>query len=121
MDSIVKSRPSTQVEGSVRPGDDATEFIYCIELPKEVGKRSFCAQMEALGVPTRPYFNALHLFPYMQPYSSPCPVAEMLGNRTVALPFHTQITAADVEVIWTAFVQVLHSSGTLPLHSSGAL
>lgn len=84
------------------PGDHATEFIYGIELPLGVNKRDFCRKMEEQGVPVRPYFNALHHEPHVRKYTSKCSVADVVGGKTVALPFHYELTTHEMYQIFAA-------------------
>jgi perosamine synthetase len=93
----------------VRPGDFGTEFIYCIELPPEVNKEQFISEMGSKHqVPIKPYFNVLHTLPHLKQFYSPCPMAEHLGSRTVALPFHAGIDGDDVLHVYESFLDVLH-------------
>jgi perosamine synthetase len=85
------------------PGDFATEFVYVIELPGSIDKVEFMAEMEAQGIPTRAYFNSLRHEPHVAMFRGDTPVADEVGARTVALPFHYKLTQEDVEKIWIAF------------------
>jgi perosamine synthetase len=59
------------------------------------------AAMEARGVPVRGYFSPVHL----QPYARGCctiageglPVTEAVARRTIALPFHGNLTEAEID------------------------
>ena len=89
---------------ATRPGDKGTHFIYSIELPKHVNKEEFIRVMGAdYQIPVKPYFNVLHTLKHLQPYASPCPVAEEVGARTVALPFHSGITQQNILHIVESF------------------
>lgn len=87
------------------PHFKATEFVYVIELPTKVAKRKFCEEMQELGIPVRPYFNALHTSASFDIWGA-YPVSEELGRRTVALPFHFDIDKEDVDLVWDAFQKV---------------
>jgi len=78
---------------------EVTEFVYLIELPEGVDKRTYADRMAGYGIPTRPYFNSLLEVPHLKPYASSCPVATEVSARTIALPYHWKITADDVEEI----------------------
>lgn len=91
----------------VRDSDEASHFVYVIELPEHTDKRLFANEMAKKGVPTRPYFTALHRSNYLKPYYSECPVADEVGARTIALPFHHNITFADVQLIAQAYKEVM--------------
>ena len=55
--------------------------------------------LRAEGIGTAEYVPCIHLQPYMQELygfaQGLCPVAENVSSRTLALPFFTQIEAAD--------------------------
>ena len=89
----------------VPAGYTATHFVYVIELPPGNDKGQVSAGMQHLGVPTRPYFNALHRSPHVAQWYQECPVADEIGSRTLALPFHHGLTQQDVERIYAAFVE----------------
>lgn len=93
-----------------RQGDFGTQFIYCIELPDDakVTKQQFITAMGKLGVPVKPYFNVLHTYPHLLRYHHPCPVAELVGSKTVALPYHSGITEEDVDTVYDAYMEVLY-------------
>ena len=80
-------------------GHTATEFIYLIELPEGVDKRQYTDEMANLSIPTRPYFNSLLEVPHLQKYASACPIATAISKKTIALPYHWQLTEADVQSI----------------------
>lgn len=86
-----------------RGGDTATRFIYGLELPSTVEKRAFSTRMELAGVPVRPYFNAMHTVQHVYDPEVSMPVSELIGSRTVALPFHSELTKSDVEEVVYAF------------------
>lgn len=89
-----------------KPGHTPTHFIYGIELPEGTDKRRFCDDMASSGIPVRPYFNAMHRVAHVAEFYRPCPVADELGGKTVALPFHWDIDVRDAEQIRAAFFQV---------------
>jgi perosamine synthetase len=85
-------------------------FVYVVKLAPEVDRPAVMDALRQEGVATAEYVPCIHLQPYMRErYGfSPglCPVAEEASNRTLALPFFTQIDAADqhrvVEVLRAA-------------------
>lgn len=95
-----------------KAGYKASEFIYCIELPKGVKKLKFSEEMAKLGVPTRPYFNSLLQVPHLKQYAiHDCSVAEEVASRTIALPYHWKLTLEEVAQIADAYHKVLTSMG----------
>lgn len=92
------------------PGDTGTHFIYGIEIPDgRLDKLGFCLEMEKNGVPVRPYFNALHTVDHVSKFRADAPVAEIVGSKTIALPFHSEITEDEVEQVWDTFQGVANS------------
>lgn len=85
-------------------GDTPSLFIYGIELPQGVDKRAFTDRMAARGIPTRPYFNAMHRVRHVQPFYRDCPNTDAIGACTIALPLHFEMTQDDVERVSRAFI-----------------
>ena len=103
------------VEGIELPrADDAAHrrswFVYVVKLAPELDRAQVMADLRRDGVQTAEYIPCIHLQPYMRARygfrEGMCPVAEDVASRTLALPFFTQIAAADqervVEVLRTA-------------------
>lgn len=97
-----------QYRKQVRSPTD-THFVYAIELPERMygRKHSFCMWMEELGVPVRPYFRDLTREPHVAAYERVCHVSRELGELTVAMPFHAQISSEDIELVCGAFKKVV--------------
>lgn len=90
----------------------ASEFIYLIELPEGIDKRTFAERMEREHcIPTRPYFNSLLEVPHLKRYASPCPIATEVSKRTMALPYHWKMTEQDVLDVYAAFENVILDMG----------
>lgn len=90
-------------------GHTATEFIYLIELPEGVDKKAYADRMQRRGVPTRPYFNSLLEVWHLSKFGTPadCPVATELSKRTIALPYHWQLTRDEISQIAAAHARSL--------------
>jgi perosamine synthetase len=86
-------------------GDDAEHvrswFVYVVELEPGIDRERVIASLEADGIGTARYLPCIHLQPYMRErfgfQEGLCPVAEDLGRRTLALPFHARIERGDQE------------------------
>ena len=78
-------------------------FVYVIRLDKEHNRDKIAGQLDAAGIPVRPYFLPIHLQPYMvdqfgyQP--GDYPVTEDLGKRSLALPFSGMTTENQVDLV----------------------
>lgn len=78
-------------------------FVYVIRLPERIDRRTLMACLEADGIPTRPYFVPIHLQPlYRERFgyrSGAFPVTERVASTTLALPFFTTMTEAEVDYV----------------------
>lgn len=88
-------------------GFESTHFIYSVEIPEGCDKKGFEERMLSKGVPTRPYFNALTTEPCLSGRTTPCPVAEDIGRRTVALPCYGTMPMEHVEIVADAFLDTM--------------
>lgn len=88
------------------PAHKSVQFVYTIELPSTVSRRNFMLEMGKRGIPIKPYFSPLHTLQHALEHYAPCPVAELLGKATVALPFHYNITPEDAQRVWNAYTEV---------------
>jgi perosamine synthetase len=64
------------------------------------------ARLQARGVPSRPYFPPIHLQPYYRSTygtaAGSLPVTEREASRTLALPFHGNLSAGEVSYVCDA-------------------
>lgn len=90
-----------------KKGDTATEFVYIIELPVDIDKKYFEILMLGQGIPTRPYFNNLMTVPHLENYALPCPIAESISKRTVALPYHWKLSDEDIDEVYVGYSNVM--------------
>jgi perosamine synthetase len=85
-------------------GDDADHvrswFVYVVQLADGIGRGRVMEDLRTQGIETAEYVPCIHLQPYMRERGfreGMFPVAEAAGRRTLALPFHTSISADDQE------------------------
>jgi dTDP-4-amino-4,6-dideoxygalactose transaminase len=75
-------------------------FVYVVRLSREVDRGALMAALEKRGVPTRLYFSPIHLQPfYIERFGyrrGDFPVAEELGDTSLALPFSASMTEEEV-------------------------
>jgi perosamine synthetase len=95
------------------PDDDVRRrswFVYVLKLDASLNRDAIMDALRAEGIATAEYVPCIHLQPYMRERygfgEGLCPVAEETARRTMALPFFTQIDAADQERV----VDVLRSA-----------
>ena len=85
------------------PSSDVAWFVYVVRLCSGVDRSAVSERCKVLGIPTRPYFPAIHLMPhYRKPYGyshGDRPVTEAVSPSTLALPFHTNMTEEEVAYV----------------------
>jgi dTDP-4-amino-4,6-dideoxygalactose transaminase len=88
-------------------------FVYVVRFDPAIDRDQAAAALGRLGIPARPYFNPIHLQPYMQArfdyHAGDYPVCEDLGRRSLALPFSGVMSEEQVEQVCQALRQVLNS------------
>lgn len=71
-----------------------------------VDRDAVMARMQSQGVPSRAYFSPLHLQPYIRErfgdLRGTLPVTESIAPRTLALPFHNNLTEEHAERVVAA-------------------
>lgn len=78
-------------------------FVYVIRTKAPLQRDRFAADLEAEGIPVRPYFLPIHLQPYIAEKfgcrEGDFPVTEDLGRRGLALPFSSCMTEDQVALV----------------------
>ena len=86
-------------------------FVYVIELDEGIDRERVIASLQSDGVQSARYLPVIHLQQYMRERfgfeEGLCPVAESLARRTLAIPFHTGITAGEQERVAAALERAL--------------
>ena len=83
-------------------GEDETVdwFVYVVRLHADIDRLRVMEDLAAVGVPSRPYFSPLHLQPlYRRELGhgpGDFPVTERVAASTLALPWSTRMSDADV-------------------------
>ena len=89
-------------------------FVYVVTLARGVDRDRVMVAMAKRGVPTRSYFSPIHLQPYMRdrPFRRPVDlrVTEDIGARTMALPFHNNLSEAEIELVVGALEESIRES-----------
>jgi perosamine synthetase len=95
----------------VRPEVRMSWFVYVVTLAEGVDGAGVIAGMERRGIPARVYFVPMHTQPYLRdlPGAAACdlPVTESVAGRTLALPFHNNLTEQEMEWVATALEESL--------------
>lgn len=102
----------------IEPGPATTRmswFAAIVRLDPPLDRDRVIHGMSAHRIPARPYFSALHLLPwYREPFGyseGDFPVAERIARSSLALPFHNNLGAPEVDMVCEALEDVLRRSG----------
>jgi len=90
---------------AIRPHVRMSWFVYVITLPDGIDASRVIAGLEKRGIPARVYFMPIHLQPYIRDLglaAGPLPVTDSLIGRTLALPFHSNLSETEVELVASA-------------------
>jgi perosamine synthetase len=88
-------------------------FVFVVQLPRGVDRDACVRELASHGIPSKPYFPAVHLMTYYREQfghrEGEFPVCEDVAARSIALPFFPQMTERQVERVGEAVRQVLAS------------
>jgi perosamine synthetase len=86
-------------------------FVYVVQLPRDVDRDSIVRALAARGIPSKPYFPAVHLMTYYRERfghrEGEFPVCEDVAARSIALPFFPDMTESQVERVAESLREVL--------------
>ena len=89
-------------------------FVYVVTLAEGLDRDVVMRRMEARGVPARGYFSPVHLQPYVRQRfgtkGGELPLTESVARRTVALPFHNNLSDAHVEEVVAALAEAVEKA-----------
>ncbi len=89
-------------------------FVYVVQLPRGVVRDDVVRDLAAVGVPSKPYFPAVHLMSYYREQfghrEGEFPVCEDVAARSIALPFFPDMTEGQVARVAEALRDVLGGS-----------
>jgi perosamine synthetase len=99
----------------VKPHVRMSWFVYVVTLAEGLERDRIISAMEARGLPVRGYFSPAHLQPYICESFSTCegdlPVTERVARRTIALPFHNNLTETQIEEVVSALEEAVNQIG----------
>jgi perosamine synthetase len=86
-------------------------FVYVVQLPRGVERDSAVQALAKQGVPSKPYFPAVHLMSFYRERfgyrEGQFPVCEDVAARSIALPFFPAMTEGQVARVGEAIAGVL--------------
>jgi perosamine synthetase len=78
-------------------------FVYVVRIAPEINRDELMHALAARGIDSRPYFPPIHLQPaYRDRFGfreGMFPHAEAAGSSMLALPFHGNLSLADIEYV----------------------
>jgi len=81
-------------------------FVYVVTLAEGLNRDAVMQRMEARGIPVRGYFSPAHLQPYIRERfgyaGGELLVTESVARRTIALPFHNNLSDAQIDEVVAA-------------------
>jgi perosamine synthetase len=109
-----------EIEGVELPCEDSTPahprirrgwFLYVVQVPRDVDRDGIVRALHARGIPSKPYFPAVHLMTYYREQfghrEGQFPVCEDVAARSIALPFFPEMTESQVEQVAESLREVL--------------
>ena len=95
----------------VKPHVRMNWFVYVVTLTEGLEREPVMRAMQAQGVPVRGYFSPVHLQPYIREQfgfrGGELPVTESVARLTVAVPFHNNLTEAQVDHVVAALAEAV--------------
>jgi perosamine synthetase len=86
-------------------------FVYVVQLPRERDRDAVVRALHDRGIPSKPYFPAIHLMSYYRQQfghrEGEFPVCEDVAARSIAVPFFPQMSEGQVERVAGALRDVL--------------
>jgi perosamine synthetase len=86
-------------------------FVFVVQLPVGSDRDAVISSLEEQGVASKAYLPCIHLLPpYREQFGfkgGEFPIAERVSERSLALPFFTSMTEAQVDRVCTALAEAL--------------
>lgn len=100
----------------VRPRVRMSWFVYVITLSEQIDRDAVVRALEKLQIPARCYFLPVHLQSYILERTD-CRIGELrvtesIARRTLALPFHSQLLASQVDEVANALQEAVEGVHT---------
>lgn len=101
----------SQIQGVQAPvlvenTSEVSWFVYVVRFDQGIDRDLVAQRLKGRGIPVRPYFNPIHLQPYIKEMlgyqPGDFPVTEDLGRRSLALPFSGLMNEDQVDQVCVA-------------------
>ena len=100
---LLKDVPGVKVLSLPEKEARMSWFAFIIRLNENISRDRVIAELHNNGVSTRVYFSPIHLQPFYKEMfgyrEGDFPITERLAKSVLALPFHSNISIADIEYI----------------------
>ncbi len=98
-------------------------FVFVVQLPRDLDRDGAVRSLGQLGIPSKPYFPAVHLMSYYRETfghrEGEFPVCEDVAARSIALPFFPEMSDSQVARVAAALSEILaapREAGRLQAH-----
>ncbi|MEA2538584.1 MAG: perosamine synthetase [Chloroflexota bacterium] len=92
------------------PDETVDWFVYVVRLDPTIDRGMLMEDLDARGVPARPYFSPIHLQPFYRDLGhkpGDFPVTERVAASTIALPFSAVLSDDDVAYVAAMLIEVV--------------
>ena len=104
-DELLRSSPGVTLLSPAKTTTRLSWFVLIVRLDENISRSNVINHLQSCGIPTRTYFSPIHLQPYFKEkfgyQNGDFPVTERVANSTLALPFHSNLSDADIEYVVT--------------------
>ncbi len=91
-------------------------FVLVVRLSADIRRDRVIEHLQARGIPSRTYFSPIHLQPYFVKKfgfrEGDFPITERVAKSTLALPFHANMPAEDVDYVAAGLKTAIESAAT---------
>jgi perosamine synthetase len=103
---MLRHVPGVTIKRTLASTTRMSWFVFVIHLDPRIDRDRVIEQLEARGIPSRVYFTPIHLEPYYRERfgfrPGDFPVAERVAASILALPFHTNLSDAEMDEVVAA-------------------
>jgi perosamine synthetase len=100
---MLRHVPGVTVKRTLASTTRVSWFVFIIHLDPRIDRDRVIEQLETRGIPSRVYFTPIHLEPYYRKRfgfrPGDFPVAERVAASILALPFHTNLSDAEIDEV----------------------
>jgi perosamine synthetase len=100
---MLRRVPGVTVKRALASTTRVSWFVFVIHLDPHIDRDRVIEQLEAHGIPSRVYFTPIHLEPYYRKRfgfkPGDFPVAERIAASILALPFHSNLSDAEMDEV----------------------